>query len=361
MTQTTKMTRARALAARAATCGAIVAGFAAGTLLGAGPANADTATPSSVTMVRVTNYTPYVWTLNGGGLQPGSQAPAPQTIEPGQTGVWDGDTSATQAGWLYTYKVTDEPVMGFQYEQSVRVSEANGLDSIEVSQGTPHRSQDSTFAHAQTDADGDRYHWDVYWHAPVTMHIDNSTDSAAATAAVDGQFPRAVAGSVKWTTTKGSEKWNWGAPTRATGMLYNDSSAPAKLMAGHETSVGQSANFGLEITGSVGTKVFGTSAKLAASVDVDKDWGSEDSVDVTDDADVQPHTVGWLDKKVQSGALTGELTFTTPEGITFDITNVTLTQGGLVDPDPAKSKIPTGVLYSPDSCATTDAACIAAH
>ncbi len=356
----TKTMKGRGVAGRAVAGGLVVAGVAMATLLGANPASADTgADPQSFSMVQVTNYTPYTWNLTSVS-EPGTQAPAPKTIGPGQTGVWDADTGVNMADWKYTYDVTGQSA-GITYknkQQTVDIVENNGYDSIYLQDSAYHAQRPtSTLSHETQDQDGYQYHWDVFWNTPVTVAIDNQTDSAAATSAVNSQFPRAVDGSTKWTTNTGSEAWNWSAPTRATGMLYNNSSAPAKLLAGQETSVGQSANFGLEITGSVGMKVFGASAKLAASVDLDKDWGSEDSTEVTADMEVEPGQVGWIDKKESTGSLTGELQFTTPEGVTFDIKNVTLAQGDLVNPNSSTSPIRVGELEMPHSCPISDASC----
>lgn len=353
----------RGVAGRAVACGAILAGVATGALIGANPASADTGSDGqSFQMVELTNYTPYTWNLESRN-EPGTQAPAPQTILPGQTAVWDGDTGANIAEWRYTYTLPQGNGVDYRSDkQLVDVVENNGYVRIAVDDNGYHnQTAPSRLTHEVQDADGYQYHWDVYWNTPVTVTIDNATDSAAATSAVNGQFPRAVDGSVRWTTNTGSEAWNWGAPTRATGMLYNYSSADAKLDAGQETSVGQRANFGLEITGSVGMKVFGTSAKLAASVDLDKEWGSEDSTEVTADMDVAPGQVGWIDKKESTGALTGELQFTTPEGVTFDLKNVTLSQGDLVNPDAGKSPIRAGVLDMPHTCQISDAPCYVGH
>jgi len=144
---------------------------------------------------------------------------------------------------------------------------------------------------------------------------------------VSYDLPRAV-GDVQWTPSPGAKAtFQITGASRATSLVYNHSDAPATVVKGHDTTKGQSTTLDEDVTASASTKVFGFAAKTAASVTSDQEWGSSDSVAVDVDAEVDPGKVGWIDKHTDVASLTRELVFTTPEGITFDVSNVS-TLGG---------------------------------
>ena len=290
-------------------------------------------------MTQVTNLTPYTWTWYRDTM-PTTTYPVnpPKTVAPGQTATW---SDPEEHGVSFEFKDDRGVVHAASIVKAVTyITDAEYLDT-QINQYRP----DTNF-HFSNDPDGNAYHFDALWNSPVSVTIDNNTDAADAAAAVNYQFPRAVQGSVKWTPNpdaKVSFKWNDGE--RATSRVYNHSDADATLITGNETSKGESTSLGEEASVSISSKVFGVAAKAAITASSDQEWGSSDSLDVEREMEVGPGRVGWIDKRLDVGSLEGELVFTSPEGVTFDLKNVAISKGDLVNPN---GQLPSGHDFSSD-------------
>ena len=334
---------------RTVACGAVMAGFVAAAVLSSPAANAE---GTSVQTASISNYSGFTFTLVGSEQchrkadGPGERCipagssilPAPRTIFPGQTATWDTTVSPGYDWRNWVFTMTD-PADGTKYDIAYTMS-SNGyyyVGSTKSGEHLPFRAwHDSTQGGAE------------YFvpEQPTTVKIDNAKDPRTAASVMNGLFSEAVDGSVKWTPNEGATPtYKVTNAERATSMISNYSSEPATVVKGSETSKGESTSFGTEITGSVAVKAFGASAKDAASFTADNEWGSSDSVDVDVDSEIEPGHVGWIDKAVTVASLKGHLEFTTPDGVTFDITNVTISKGDLVNPN---GNLPSGITYMPD-------------
>jgi len=313
--------------------------------LGSVAAFADSPTTAPLPLGQVTNLTPYTWTLDNGEVPNQTYAvDPPKTLAPGQTASWSHPTLGTYGYQDTSYFFTDPTgvkhcVLVREYQDGTYATDAEYLDAA------ANMYREATDFHIGGDPDGHAGHYDALWNSPTTVKIDNTTDPADAAAAVNYDLPRAV-GDVKWTPKDGAQvTFRITGASRATSLVYNHSDAPATVVKGHATTKGQSTSLGEDVTASVSTKVFGFAAKTAASVTSDQEWGSSDSVAVDVDAEVDPGNVGWIDKRTDVASLAGELVFTTPDGITFDISNVSISKGDIVNPN---GQLPSGVDYQPD-------------
>jgi hypothetical protein len=313
--------------------------------LGSVAAFADTPTSGALPLGQVTNLTPYTWTLDNSEVPNQSYAvDPPKSLAPGQTASWSHPTLSTYGFQDTSYFFTDPAgvrhcVLVREYQDGTYATDAEYLDAAS------NTYREATDFHLAGDPDGHAGHYDALWNSPTTVKIDNNTDPADAAAAVNYDLPRAV-GDVKWTPSPGAKAtFQITGASRATSLVYNHSDAPATVVKGHDTTKGQSTTLGEDVTASVSTKVFGFASKTAASVTSDQEWGSSDSVAVDVDAEVDPGNVGWIDKRTDVASLTGELVFTTPEGITFDVSNVSISKGDIVNPN---GQLPSGVDYQPD-------------
>jgi hypothetical protein len=313
--------------------------------LGSVAAFADSPTSAPLPLGQVTNLTPYTWTLDNGEVPNQTYAvDPPKTLAPGQTASWSHPTLGTYGYQDTSYFFTDPAgvkhcVLVREYQDGTYATDAEYLDAA------ANMYREATDFHIGGDPDGHAGHYDALWNSPTTVKIDNTTDPADAAAAVNYDLPRAV-GDVKWTPKDGAQvTFRVTGASRATSLVYNHSDAPATVVKGHATTKGQSTSLGEDVTASVSTKVFGFAAKTAASVTSDQEWGSSDSVAVDVDAEVDPGNVGWIDKRTDVASLAGELVFTTPDGITFDISNVSISKGDIVNPN---GQLPSGVDYQPD-------------
>lgn len=335
---------------RAAVCGSLLVGMGAVAVMLAPVASAGAQDAAQTyESASVTNLTPYTWTFQSTG-RTGHVAP-PKSVAPGQTASWDADPQhdGYNTTWYYYDADTGNPVTSPQ-DVKIMVPQQDTPGSpvyvIANQRDGGGAEEASTVAHTVQDPDGDPHHVDMVWNSPATVSLDAASDQADATAVVNYELPRATAGSVKWTPQPGA------APTfaisgqsRASSLLYNYSDAPATIDKGQDTSKGESTSLGAEITGSVSVTAFGESAKMAASVTGDAEWGGSDSVSIDIDSEIEPGHVGWLDKTTSVATLIGDLEFTTPEGTTFDVKNVAISQGDIIDPH---GTMHTGISYMPD-------------
>ncbi len=327
---------------RTVACGAVLAGFVGAAVLSSAPANA--AAPGNK-LVEISNYTGYTWFLNQAGAFSGtpSSDPAPQTVAPGQTASWDlepGSQNRFEYWW-------NDPTTADGLQQALMLDFSSGQNTAAAVQvngrGTPCGQ---AFAEKTVvDPDGD--HIDVVATAPTTIKLDNTKSSAAVARIMSSEFPRAVKDSVKFTPTDPNAEptFKQGPATRASSIVYNESSSGVTLSSGYKASLGQSTSLGLEITGSVAVNVAGSTGKIAASIEGDLDWGSSDSTTVDTDTDIKPMQEGWLTTQLTTATLFGEVQFTTPEGVTFDVSNVGVSQGDVPNPN-GNDGTQIGLAYS---------------
>lgn len=330
----------RNLVGRTAVCAALIAGFAGAAVVAS--ASASAAVPAHQS-AQISNDTPYAMTLTsdipdgregGGCRQSNSQLTAPNTIAPGQTVTFDMDYQDCPYTWWYDYSVPGAPD-GQQHQTLFAGSQWDGLTTFAQAVGTGFGGTSaSTIAHIANDPDGNANHRDLLMNSPVTVAMDNSKDPASAAQVMNYQFPRANKDSITFTPADPNAEptFKRGPATRASSVVINDSSSDVTLSSGFDASLGQSTSVGVEVSGSIQVKVAGTSGKVAASVEADYDWGSSDSTEVETDTDIKPQMEGYLTTQLTKATIFGDLQFTTPEGVTFDITNIAVSQGDVPNP-----------------------------
>lgn len=325
---------------RTVACGAVLAGFVGAAVLSSAPANA--AAPGNQ-LVEISNYTGYTWSMSGFYTGNPSSDPAPQTIAPGQTASWDIEPgSQNQFEYWWNDPTTTD---GLNQALILDLSPGHSVAKAIQVNGRGLPQAEASAEKTVLDPDGD--HVDVVATAPTTIKLDNTKSSADVARIMNSEFPRAVKDSVKFTPTDPNAEptFKQGPATRASSIIYNESSSEVTLSSGYKASLGQSTSLGLEITGSVAVNVAGSTGKIAASIEGDLDWGSSDSTTVDTDTDIKPMQEGWLTTQLTTATLFGEVQFTTPEGVTFDISNVGVSQGDVPNPN-GSDGTQIGLAYS---------------
>jgi Pili assembly chaperone PapD, C-terminal domain len=330
----------------AGACGTLLAGVGAAAALAAPGADAAKATASSGTfdVDQITNLTPYTWTFNASISSKGDifQVAPTQTVAPGQTATWSMIPAQKGDKFLWWTFADDQ---GGQHGVAAQDLQDDSVfvDADDFGGGNP---TESTVFHTADDPDGVPRHVDAVWNTPATITIDAGKDPAAATQIVNSELPRVQTDQISFTPNPDAKAtYTYSDKTRATSTVANYSSAPATIDKGQETTKGDSTSLGEEVTAQVSSKAFGVAAKDAASFTHDQGWGTSDSVSVNIDTEIDPGQVGWIDKVITTAHLTGHLVFTTPEGTTFDITNVTISKGDLINPD---GGVPAGIAFIPN-------------
>ena len=328
----------------AGACGTLLAGVGTAAALAAPAPEAPKATAASGTfdVDQITNLTPYTWNFNASISSKGDifQVAPTQTVAPGQSATWSMIPAQKGDKFLWWTFTDDQGVQHGVCAQDLQD------DTVFTDADDMNGPTESTVFHMAGDPDGVARHVDAVWNTPATITIDAGKDPAAAAQIVNSELPRVPVDQISWTPNADAKPtFTYSDKTRATSTVANYSSAPATIDKGQETTKGDSTSLGEEVTASVSSKAFGVAAKDAASFTHDQEWGTSDSVNVNIDTDIDPGQVGWIDKVITTAHLTGHLVFTTPEGTTFDITNVTISKGDLIDPD---GGIPAGIAFSPN-------------
>ncbi len=340
----------RGLAAKligAGACGALLAGAGTAAALAAPahntapPIKPGAATTGTFDVDQVTNLTPYTWHFDAAISSKGDifQVAPTQTVAPGQTATWSMLPEQKGDKFLW-WTFTDD--QGAQH--GVAAQDLQDDTVATFADDLPAAQPSSVFQMA-ADPDGVARHVDAVWNSPVTITIDAAKDPSAAAQIVNSELPRVATDQISWTPNPGAKAtYTYSGKIRATSTLTNYSSAPATIDKGQETTKGDSTSLGEEVTASVSSKAFGVADKVAASFTHEQEWGSSDSVSVNIDTDIEPGHVGWIDKIITTGHLTGHLVFTTPEGTTFDLLSVSISKGDLINPD---GGIPSGIAFKP--------------
>ncbi|MGO4678639.1 hypothetical protein [Microbacterium sp. 2MCAF23] len=302
-----------------------------------GAENAKTQTvsatpPGAYAMSQVTNDTPYTWTLTQFSTEYYWTGPwlvtPPQTLAPGQTAQWVPNYGPYgQSGTDYRFV----DAAGQTHDMYV-VDKPDNFRSYSLDRASNGAWTESGSYHMQGDPDGLANHADAIWNSPTSITIDANKDAADATAIVNSELPRVAAANVSWTPVSTTPTFQQIDQQQISSTLENYSSAPATLGVSHSTSVGESTTIGEALTYSESSNVFGFVGKIAASVTGDQSWGDTDSVQISQSAPINPGKSGYVYRDLTVASMTGTLTFTTPEGTTFTIENVSISRGDIVDP-----------------------------
>lgn len=314
-------------------------------LAGAGMTAALAATPTatipggSYQMSEVTNLTPYTWTLYTGSSPQGGPwlVTPPLTVAPGQTAQWVADDNGDFGSWnestgtTYTFTDTAGQNHVMFIDESTNPNNTHYNSYSYDRQPSGHWVESSAY-HMAMDPDGLFRHADAIWNSPTTVTIDGAKDSADAQGIVSSELPRVSADKVTWTPSSSTPTFQQVNKEQISSTVENYSSAPASLDVDHLTSVGESTSIGEETSVSLSTKVFGFVAKVTASVTNEQEWGTSDSVKISQGTEIEPSCSGYLYRDNSIATVTGDLTFTVPEGTTFVIKNVAVSRGDIIDP-----------------------------
>jgi hypothetical protein len=346
-----------------------VAGVAGALLAGAGMTGAQAATPAATAdpagaywMSKVTNLTPYTWSFladtTPGFTGPYDVAP-PQTVAPGQTVTWAAhDVNDHWKSFFYVFTDANGAAHTIDLEDESNSGNGPGQYLHAFSQdGYGLGAHDSTASfHMTADPDGFGRHVDAVWNTGATVRIDAAKDPASAADAVNYQLPRVPVSSVAWTATDAKPTFHQVDEEQATSKVLNYSSSPATLFTDRQTSVGESTSIGEEVSMSMSTKIFGVAAKVAETVTSEQEWTSEDSVTMGEDAPIDPGCGGWLIKDTSIASLNGTLQFTTPENVTYVVSNVAISRGDIIDPN---GNLPSGMNVTATQATLGTASCTA--
>ncbi len=284
-------------------------------------------------ITRLTNVTSDSMTLCSTGVVY-DVAPA-KTVAPGDTTSWTAIGGKDQPVTSYCFpngdkvSLTDELGDGEHETAASKVMVSGGNVDFQV--GVNY----ATFIN-QRPQTGDPHHYDVAQDG-ATIHIDAAKDPAAAAEALTHMDMSDLWGGPRFTFADGEKPtFHYATGQQAGAKVINESSAPAKLVRGHATSVGESTDVDGEISASLSAKVFGLAVKAAVSTDQGQEWASSDTTKTTEDADIDPDHEGWLTKNLNVASLSGQIAFTSaPTGfarVDYDFTNFTISRGGILDP-----------------------------
>ena len=316
----------------------LLAGVGMGAALAATPTT-RVADPVGQATSQVTNLTPYTWTLWQGGIP--SAGPwvvkPPITVSPGQTATWlPNDTGAVGSWNGYTdtdYLYTDA---GGQVHV-VDVGESQAPNDPDFQSHSFDRQPsgmwvESSAYHMAWDPDGNGRHVDAIWNSPASITIDANTDPDGAQGIVNSELPRVSAANVTWVPSSSTPTFKHVNSQQISSTLENYSSAPATLAVNHDTTAGESTTIGEEASASLSTDVFGFVAKVTATVTGEQEWGSGNSLSISQHTEIGTGCSGYLYSNTSIATVTGTLTIKTPEGVTFTVKNVSITRGDIVDP-----------------------------
>lgn len=322
--------------AGATVAGALLAGVGMSASLAATPSTKGDAA-GVYDLTEVTNLTPYTWTfLNEPGASGPYDVAPPQTVAPGQTAMWAADDIYNQHWSTTNFTFTDSA--GHPHDVEVMdvsdgyTSSRHTLLSYSRDSADWNGADSTASFHMASDPDGSQRHVDAVWNTPTAITIDASKDQATADEIVNSQLPRVAASAISWTPTSTTPTFTQVDKQRISSQLLNYSSAPATLGTSNTTEVGQSTTFSESTTVSLSTKIFGVASKVAASVTTDKSWTASNSITIGQSADISAGCVGYLQKWTSVASMTGTLKFTTPDGISYTITNVSISRGDIINP-----------------------------
>lgn len=164
-----------------------------------------------------------------------------------------------------------------------------------------------------------------------TISIDAKANPEGAAAIVNGVFDQLPADQQKAATWRPNPDTVEVGPTgtnRVSSLVTNWSSHPADVKIGGEASTGQSTDLEEEVSTKVSTDVLVASASATVSLFAGQKWGSSDGIKYSVSGTVKPGRTGWIVLSTQTGSVTGNLSFTT-DGVTYKLTNLTLSQSGV--------------------------------
>ena len=296
------------------------------------------------------NFTPYTMTSTyQAASQTGDEGFTPfdanlgatpaQTIPPGANmvfvlftdmgGLGIGPVGGNYAAAELHYDFTD--VDGGQHRCLYKVAPDKSLhvDSMDLSDGTYVEST-ATFYISASSSEPDQLRAQPW--AEVT--IDAVQDPVVATSVLANLWPQ---GTNKQFTATTPLTFVTGDFTRGSAIVQNTSEGQVQLTYGGGVTAEETTSIGWQVSWALSWDILGiVNEQVSGSVTGAKNWSTSYSTTQDYTVVIPPQQQGWLKWAVTSAEITGDLTFTwtppsgavTPAGITYHITNATVTQPG---------------------------------
>ena len=169
---------------------------------------------------------------------------------------------------------------------------------------------------------------------PVEVTIDAAQDPKAATSVMGNLWPQGT--DQQFTTTAGPD-FVKGAWSRGSPVVVNESAGAVQLSLGGSDTKEETTSISLELGWSASLDILGLiNQQVSASVTGGKAWSSSVTDGQSYTVTIEPGNQGWLEWAAESAQITGDFTFTwtppaqgvTPAGITYHVTNATVTEPG---------------------------------
>ena len=145
--------------------------------------------------------------------------------------------------------------------------------------------------------------------------------------------------------------------TRASGVVENTSNEAASLTLSATDSHEESTSIGASLTWSTELGIFGlVNQKVSATLSGGHQWSTTDKTIDTESVTVPAGDVGCLYDSASMATVTGNFTVTTPEGITYHLNDVTVTDPAQAANGPAAEYVPgRAKIGQPCTLVTVDA------
>jgi hypothetical protein len=248
-------------------------------------------------------------------LQPGQKTVFGFT-EPGVGSTWD----AAEIRWTFT------DVNGGKHRADYNI-DTNGNPtsySLDAAADGSFFVSTATF-HMAFDADGFPNDIDAVLSHPAEATIDANVSPATATSVMK-LFDQGTNRS--YTPTRGLSFTNTDV-NRASARVQNATNEPVTLsLTGGDTHQ-ETTSIGLELRWSASLDILGlVNQTLSASITGGHSWGTSDTTSNAIDIPIDPGDEGWVQTSTTNATVTGNFTFTTPQGITYHVLNATVTEPG---------------------------------
>lgn len=290
------------------------------------------------------NDTPYTMTLTqdmswyGDHNADGFSGPPVDTLLPGQKevfGFYEDHHEWMQAAISYIFHDVD----GQKHEADYNI-DSNGNPSAT---SNDFNADDQEFESTGTfymrmDPDGWPNDIDAVLSHPAIVTYDAKTDPDQVASIMAKYW---ADGKDKDFTLLSGPTYSQSTPTRASGVVENTSNEPATLSLSGTDTHEESTSIGASLTWSTELGIFGlVNQKVSATLSGGHQWSTTDKRTDTESDTVPPGDVGCLFDSASMATVTGDFTLTTPEGITYHLNNVTVT-------DPAQAVNGPAVEFRP--------------
>jgi hypothetical protein len=253
-------------------------------------------------------------------------APA-QTIEPGQRMRFQLSQGKAWYSWTMAnihYTFTD--INGGRHRCDYNVDSSGNpyTFSFDVSADGSLHDSTATFYMAP-DPDGNQNDIDAVLSHPAVATIDAQKQPAEA-ASMMMLWPEGT--SKNFTPTTGLT-FNTGPFHRVSALVYNASNEDASLTLKGSDTEDETTSIGLKLGWSTDLDILGLAdEKISASITGGHSWTTGVTVSDSDQVLINPGWEGWIESAVTSATVTGNFSFATPQGITYNVLGATVTEPG---------------------------------